>query len=90
MDMLKGGSDITLADMLNGMSDMADIADMALLSGMLVGRGNWSGFRQPLMGRGCSIPGTKPGFTKCLRPGMVLLNVVCYKHFQGENPCIIL
>lgn len=64
MDMLKGGSDIALADMLNGMSDIADIADMALLSDMLVGRGNWSGLRQPLIGSGCSIPGTKPGLMK--------------------------
>ena len=67
MDMLKGVSDIALADMLNGMSDMADIADMALFSEMLVGRGNWSGFKQPLIGSGCSIPGTKPELMEHLR-----------------------
>ena len=67
MNMLKGGSDIALADMLNGMSDIADMADIALLSERLVGRENWSGFKHPLMGSGCSIPGTKPELMEHLR-----------------------
>ena len=48
---LKPPSDIILPDMLKGMSGM-----MGLVSGY------WSWLRDPVMGRGCSMPGTRPGW----------------------------
>ena len=49
------GKGMSLSDRLGGWSGSS--------KGMvyLGGRGNWSGLRQPLIGRGCSMPGTRPG-----------------------------
>ena len=66
LDMLKLPSDIILLDML----DMSDIILLDMLKGRsamigLVSGGYWSGPRGPFMGRGCSMPGMRPGW-----PGM--------------------
>ena len=72
LDMLKLPSDIILPDML----DMSDIILLDMLKGMsamigLVSGGYWSGPREPLIGRGCSMPGRRPGWggMKPMGPG---------------------